>query len=233
MNNFTLLLRLDFILFFFFSFTLWKWECIDYFPSSKYPTNWGKTCLPPNWFVYLEQQTPGLFGLWLASTHCTAPQHDYSPWEEAAGARLMFPAQTSGCHSLRLCDIICRDRFVTGKINSGLKRDWFKDRLWVEKGDRRDGSSQTHFSRERARAGSKQAASRRWILASCIIDKLYVLGVSFKEGARTISGSYFSLSEASIVFILSSPVLWLIFSLQKAWMEIIVFFEGDIQEVWL
>ena len=122
-----------------FGFTLWKQECIDYFPSRKYPTNWGITCLFPNWFVYLEQQTPGLFGLWLASTHCTAPQRDYSPWEEAAGARLMFPAQTSGCHSPRLCDIICQDRLVTGKINSGLKRDWFKDSLRVEKGDRRDG----------------------------------------------------------------------------------------------
>lgn len=145
-----------------FSFTLWKQECIDYFPSSKYPTNWGITCLFPNWFVYLEQQTLGLFGLWLASTHCTAPQHDYSPWEEAAGARLMFPTQTSGCHSPRLCDIICQDRFVTGKINSGLKRDWFKDRQRVGgKGNRRDRGSQTHFTTERARARSKQAANIR------------------------------------------------------------------------
>lgn len=71
----------------------------------------------------------------------------------------------------------------------------------MEKGDRRDGGSQTHFTTERARAGSKQAANRRWILASCIIDKLYVLGVSFKEGARTISGSYFSsLRRASFLF---------------------------------
>jgi len=93
------------------------------------------------------------------------------------------------------------------------------------------GGSQTHFTTERARAGSKQAANRRWILASCIIDKLYVLGVSFKEGARTISGSYFSLSEASIVFILSSPVLWLIFLVQKAPLKIFVFFEDGDREL--
>jgi len=43
--------------------------------------------------------------------------------------------------------------------------------------------------------------TERWILVSCIIDKLYVLGVSFKEGAWTISGSYFSsLRRASFLF---------------------------------
>ena len=64
----------------------------------------------PNWFVYLEQQTLGLFGLWLASTCvcacvcacvcvcvcvaggvCSAPAMITHLGSTAAGARLMFP----------------------------------------------------------------------------------------------------------------------------------------------
>lgn len=98
----------------------------------------------------------------------------------------------------------------------------------------RDGSVPDTLERCTGWAASKQAArGRRHILASCIIDKLYVGGVAFKGSSR-VSEDYirklFFLSEESIIFILSSPVLLLICTVQKAPLKIIVFFEDDIQE---
>lgn len=102
---------------------------------------------------------------------------------------------------------------------------------WRER--EREGSLPDTLERCTGWAASKHAARRRrHILASCIIDKLYVGGVALKESER-VSEDYirklFFLSEESIIFILSSPVLLLICAAQKAPLKIIVFFEDDIR----